>query len=337
MQPSVTVVVVCYNEQSNIAICLDSILDQDLPEQYRVLIVDGGSTDDTLAIVDRYRQNCRSLEVAPNLRRHVTAGRNVGWQHCSTPLIAFTDADCVVPRHWLRTLCNGYHHYQKQYPNLVAIGSGNYPPENSPFYQIIALFTTSPFGNRRTAQTELYQNAREVPHCPTLNVLYVRQAIADIKGFDSERFRSVGEDEDLSVRLRKNGGCILYLPGAEVLHRQKANLKAWSRNMWLYGYGRMNLMYCHRELMRERDFLPFLLPLALALLPFSALANFLALPFLIYLFFFLIYSLYHSLRHNKGRLFLLLFSVFFCSHLCYALGMLKYLVGLAKKNIGWHG
>ena len=52
--PSVTLITICWNAEATLARTLDSVLAQGIPPaEYRV--VDGGSTDGTLALLEEYR------------------------------------------------------------------------------------------------------------------------------------------------------------------------------------------------------------------------------------------------------------------------------------------
>lgn len=53
----VTVGIPCFNESKNILKCLDSITSQsDIFQSIEVLIVDDGSTDDTVKIIENYKK-----------------------------------------------------------------------------------------------------------------------------------------------------------------------------------------------------------------------------------------------------------------------------------------
>ncbi len=53
--PFVSIIIPCRNEKHFIAKCLDSILNQDYPkDNLEVLVVDGGSEDETRKIVEEY-------------------------------------------------------------------------------------------------------------------------------------------------------------------------------------------------------------------------------------------------------------------------------------------
>jgi glycosyltransferase involved in cell wall biosynthesis len=99
----VSVIVIAYNEERRIGPCLDALLSQNTSAIYEVVVVDDGSTDSTANIVEqrqRRHQNLRLLSHTMNGGRG--AARRTGQDASDSPLIAFVDADIVVPSNWLR-------------------------------------------------------------------------------------------------------------------------------------------------------------------------------------------------------------------------------------------
>jgi len=89
MTPLVSVVIPNYNNGRFLAEAIQSVLDQ----TYRpidVIVVDDGSTDESSAIADRYRDRVRWIAQA---HRGVGAARNRGIAASDAPFIAFLDAD----------------------------------------------------------------------------------------------------------------------------------------------------------------------------------------------------------------------------------------------------
>lgn len=97
MTPSVSVVVPSYNEEAGIERCLASLTDQTLPRnEYEVIVVDGNSKDRTRELAAPYA-DAVFVQTSPK----VGGARNDGVLAASAPLIATTDADCVLPRDWV--------------------------------------------------------------------------------------------------------------------------------------------------------------------------------------------------------------------------------------------
>ena len=68
-----TAVVVTYNEERYIQACLESLFDNDYPlSQFEVIVVDGGSTDRTIPLVEEYCRRLPNVILLSNPRR--TAG-----------------------------------------------------------------------------------------------------------------------------------------------------------------------------------------------------------------------------------------------------------------------
>ncbi len=87
--PKVSVVITAYNAELFIAETLDSVLAQTYRD-YEIVVVDGGSTDNTVAVVARYPPPVRLIA---GQRLSKAAGRNVGIRAAQGEYIALVDAD----------------------------------------------------------------------------------------------------------------------------------------------------------------------------------------------------------------------------------------------------
>src|SRR5690606_15785652 len=92
MIPKVSVVIPVYNAERHLRKCLDSVLNQNYSE-YEVLIIDDGSTDNSLEIADEYSGKYEIIKVYSQINQGPSAARNTGIQHTTTPYITFLDAD----------------------------------------------------------------------------------------------------------------------------------------------------------------------------------------------------------------------------------------------------
>ena len=85
------IVVPCYNAASTLAATLESALAQDVPVE--VVVVDDGSTDNSLAIARAFEPK---LRVVAGANRGVSAARNTGIAETDAEWIVFLDADDML-------------------------------------------------------------------------------------------------------------------------------------------------------------------------------------------------------------------------------------------------
>ena len=135
----VSVVVVCYNEEHNIEKCLNSLLAMDYArENIEIIIVDNCSEDATRQIVSQIAEKAFHLRLVSVPVRSIAKSRNIGLKEARYPLVAFTDADCTVPRNWLTVLTKGFQQYRQIFPELAAVGGTNKAPKGvSSFYDAV--------------------------------------------------------------------------------------------------------------------------------------------------------------------------------------------------------
>ncbi|MFD1156251.1 glycosyltransferase [Roseovarius aestuarii] len=304
LQSQATIVVVARNAEHTIGICMGSLNRQSHPPT-KVILVDDGSTDATVEIA---KNAYPGLDVISSPTRSISKNRNVGWQSAETEFVAFLDADCEAPPAWLENLLAAAAKL-----DVAAVGGGNKPPAGqSSHYDALAIMLASHLGSRGSLQGQVPSTEAVVPHIPTLNILYSKTTLEQVGGFDP-RFARMGEDEDLSRRLRDMGHSLVAIPDAVVVHHQRADLHSWAKNMYAYGKGRTWLIRRHPNAWSPVFLIP---PLAILLLPF-------------YLICIAAVSLALCLKARRPSLWIRLTVLFSATHLPYGLGQI---VGLIKRG-----
>jgi len=123
-QPCVSVVVPFFNSELHLADCVESLLGQrDTGGPCEVILVDNGSTDSSASVAARFSDVVVLEEPAPG----AYAARNTGIRRARAPLIAFTDADCVVAPDWLRSIEDG----MRDPATAILLGQCVYPSNAS--------------------------------------------------------------------------------------------------------------------------------------------------------------------------------------------------------------
>ncbi len=103
--PSVTILVPAFNESRHLDTSLEALHDLDYPE-FRVLVVDDASSDDTTAIADRHVARDPRFR---RLRKEVNEGKSMAMNHgmrlVDTEVVVVVDADSALDRRALRYIC----------------------------------------------------------------------------------------------------------------------------------------------------------------------------------------------------------------------------------------
>ncbi len=103
MSRTVSVIMTIKNDGSGCAATLDSLLKQTLAAD-EIIVVDGGSTDDTLSVVRERMDRCGRIRLIDAPGSNIAQGRNIGVRAATTELIATTDAGCRAESAWLARL-----------------------------------------------------------------------------------------------------------------------------------------------------------------------------------------------------------------------------------------
>jgi cellulose synthase/poly-beta-1,6-N-acetylglucosamine synthase-like glycosyltransferase len=104
----VSVIVPCRNEAANIETCIRALLAQDYPAHLlEIIVVDDHSTDATAAIAQTFAgQHLRTIRLSDTVP--AAQGKKAAISHgvsaANGSIILTTDADCITPVSWIRTM-----------------------------------------------------------------------------------------------------------------------------------------------------------------------------------------------------------------------------------------
>ena len=202
-RPRIAVVFATHNRAGRLQALLDSLREQSLPaDEFEVVAVDDASTDETAAVLERERLRGDLALTAHRLARGAgpAAARNAGWRMASAPLVAFTDDDCRATPDWLAA---GIRALDANPGGFVQGRTDPDPAEGhfaGPFSRTLRVHQLGPF----------FQ---------TCNVMYPRDLLERVGGFDEETFTVPGgEDADLAWRSMQSGALSAFADEARVFH-----------------------------------------------------------------------------------------------------------------------
>jgi glycosyltransferase involved in cell wall biosynthesis len=97
--PTVSVIVPVYNDENNIPKLMESLLNQDYPQElYEIIVIDNNSTDHTRKILSNYP----IISLSETDIQSSYAARNKGIAKAKNKILAFIDSDCIASTSWLK-------------------------------------------------------------------------------------------------------------------------------------------------------------------------------------------------------------------------------------------
>lgn len=238
----ISLIATVLNEGDNIHRLLDSIVRQTRsPDE--IVIVDGGSVDNTMAIMRSY-QDQLPLRLLVEAGCNISQGRNRAIAAAAGDIIAVTDAGVRLSDDWLEKISDPLLENQL----LNAVGGFFRADPESPF-EIALGATTLPLESEIDASSFL----------PSSRSIAFRRSAAQQIGMYPD-WLDFCEDLIFDLRLRSAHGPFAFAPAALVYFRPRTTLRKFARQYFLYarGDGKANLWF-KRHLIRYLSYL-ILLP-----------------------------------------------------------------------------
>lgn len=95
MNCKVSIVLPVYNVEQYLEECLDSLLNQTTGE-FEVIAINDGSTDNSLAILEKYRAKFKCINIISHSNSGLSATRNVGINNAIGEYVLFLDSDDML-------------------------------------------------------------------------------------------------------------------------------------------------------------------------------------------------------------------------------------------------
>lgn len=229
MRPGVTVVIPTKDRPRLLARCLSALAEQSLPPS-KVVVVDDGSSNSLQPVIDRFTPTLPVQLIVHRVSTGPATARNQGWRAAETDYVAFTDDDCRPDPRWLERL------REQASPDRIAVGQTKVDPDDGPL--------TSVFDRTFVARGLNWGYS-------TCNVLYPRDLIEAVGGFDEEFPKPWAEDTDLAYRAMAQGAAAVYVPEGVVFHAvHRQGVAATVRERWRTGQV-VRLLRRHPELRQE--------------------------------------------------------------------------------------
>jgi GT2 family glycosyltransferase len=221
-----------WNDAHNTLDCLRSVFELDYT-RYRVLVVDNGSSEDTVRAI---RSTFPQVELIVNPSNlGFGEGANVGFDRArehNAAYVLFINSDTVVEPGLLRELVRAAVAYPRAGVLVPKIYEGAGAVDGKPPRIWAAGARWSPFPprvkmiGRGRRDSPRYHRPRRIEYATGCALLIRRQVLETVGGFDQIYWPAYQEDYDFSARVTKAGWEMWYVPTAVLWHKETRSQQA---------------------------------------------------------------------------------------------------------------
>jgi glycosyltransferase involved in cell wall biosynthesis len=241
----ISLVITAKNEEKTVTGLFESVMSlTQKPDE--IIIVDGGSEDNTVSVIESYKERLPQLKVIVDPGANISEGRNRGIKEARYDVIAVTDAGCRLDSMWLELLS------AKLEPDVLWCTGDHVPDAQNEFEDTVGKCSTE--GYFTVDSKKFKATAR--------NLLFRKKVWEEVGGFPEEL--EISEDAFFILSLLNKGYKFFYVPEAIVYWRPRSSYKGIFKQFYNYAYwaarGGINLKIYWKPLLQQ-----FVLVLSLVL------------------------------------------------------------------------
>lgn len=105
-----SIIIPVYNAEKHLQDCLDSCINQDFShEEYEIICVNDGSTDNSASILSNYEKNYQNIVVVNQSNSGASSARNNGIKKAKGDYVWFVDSDDFIPAGFIKNIHDTYY------------------------------------------------------------------------------------------------------------------------------------------------------------------------------------------------------------------------------------
>lgn len=217
---SVAIIITFLNEEKTLEKLLRSLASQTIKPN-EIILVDGGSTDNTLDVIQKFIKRNTLLKIHVYKKRgNRSIGRNFAIQKSSCEWIAITDAGCIPENDWLEQLLR----IQKKSQTQVVAGYYRGLPRTNFEQAVVPYALVMP------------ERVNEQDFLPATRSLLVNKKVwEDLQGFDE--LLSDNEDYAFAIKMKKQGLKMAFAREAVVGWMPRSTVSSFAKMIFRFARG----------------------------------------------------------------------------------------------------
>jgi len=327
--PSVSIIIPCRNEGKFISKCLDSVLDNNYPEDsIELFVIDGMSTDGTREIVKNYSKKYKFIHLLDNQKYITPVALNIGIKEAKNNIIIRMDAHATFKNDYILKCATFLEEYDADDIGGIWVIK---PRENTILGRGIAKSMSSFLG---TGDAYYKIGSEKLKIVDTVPFGCYRKELFNKVGFFNENLER-SQDMEFNLRLKKAGGKIYLFPEIVGYYFARSKLKDFIIHNFKDGIWAVYPLKFVKIPFRPRHYVPLLFVSGLIILFLLGLfvKSFLYLFFGVILFYILVlfYSAVKtSIKEKDVTYFISLPIALIVRHFAYGFGSIFGVIKLLK-------
>ena len=251
MNPTVSVIVPCYNEEKTIRHLLEAVLAQTYPRGLMELVIsDGMSTDRTREVIANFQKEHPDLtiRVVENSVRAIPSGLNQAIRESKGEIIVRLDAHSMpIPEYVERCVAA---HQSGKGDNVGGVWEIR-PGADTWIAKSISFAAAHPLG----VGDAMYRLSAKAGAVDTVPFGSFRRTLIDkIGAFDETLLTN--EDYEFNTRVRESGGMVWLDPSIRSVYFSRSTFGKLAAQYWRYGFWKFKMLQRYPHTLRWRQALP---------------------------------------------------------------------------------
>ncbi|MDD5578644.1 MAG: glycosyltransferase [Methylobacter sp.] len=221
----ITLITTVLNDEEGIKVLFDAILCQSIqPDE--IIVVDGGSKDDTLAVLEAYCGGLTQLKILQSPNTNISQGRNLAIANASNAIIAVTDAGCRPDSNWLLEITKPLFDNDE-----IHAVSGKVIPDTHTVLEHYSGLLSLPDHTIKEQEQLFYGRCSA----------FRRTVWEKVGGYPEWLYTA--EDSLFALSAKQHKFLIIHNPNAIVLWRPRNSLRKIAKMFFLYGKGNGRIVW----------------------------------------------------------------------------------------------